>query len=453
MEGADMVIYVTDKSRGEPGCRSPERIASASACHHDVCGRPVTGYLNICDSRSRGELKLQASVLHETLHALGFHYRDFHRFREPVTLAPRVIKRSVSYLCKKDAVSGRFKVKWNVDPRRYPNDPTRFEHTFADNLLQKSNESDRCSCPVTGSAKDYSSKDIEDCLNASSPACGMQFAGPAVTREAKAFFGCDTSTGVKLDDKSPSCGALLGDHWHRDSLYGEIMSPTSHPNRLDWVSSMTLALFEDSGWYKVNYDMATRPEKDHTWGFQRGCQFSSPICRERIEVAPDVFCKKEKHQSHVCSPSSLYVERCSDRNKVCPHFIDEKGCFMDDQSSRCLYQAGKVKKPDCFKVKCNKKRNQYRVELNGDWSQERCRKKGQILGTVECEDPSVICQKYDLRYLDINEHFEAFIVPPPGRPVAMRKDVQLAEGARDSSFAPMNQVALAILISIILFLV
>jgi Leishmanolysin len=45
-----------------------------------------------------------------------------------------------------------------------------------------------------------------------------------------------------------------GAHWERRLLGNEYM--TASDNEIMRISEITMALFEDSGWYRVNYSMA-----------------------------------------------------------------------------------------------------------------------------------------------------------------------------------------------------
>jgi len=49
------------------------------------------------------------------------------------------------------------------------------------------------------------------------------------------------------------------------------------------VSNLTLALFEDTGWYKVNYENA----QTLMWGKNRGCEFLNTSCLLKIDKSKD----------------------------------------------------------------------------------------------------------------------------------------------------------------------
>ncbi|KAL2894658.1 Leishmanolysin-like peptidase [Bienertia sinuspersici] len=65
---------------------------------------------------------------------------------------------------------------------------------------------------------------------------------------------------------------FAGSHWEKRLLMNEIM--TGSVDTRSVVSTMTLALLEDSGWYKANYSMA-----DHLdWGRHQGTEFVTLPC-------------------------------------------------------------------------------------------------------------------------------------------------------------------------------
>ena len=56
-------------------------------------------------------------------------------------------------------------------------------------------------------------------------------------------------------------------HWESNFMGFDYM--TSQTTKHSLITKMTLALFEDSGWYKPNYELA----EDMWWGKNRGCDF------------------------------------------------------------------------------------------------------------------------------------------------------------------------------------
>ena len=53
-----------------------------------------------------------------------------------------------------------------------------------------------------------------------------------------------------------------GSHWDADVLFGSIMTPTIGLAPVTRLDMMTLAVFEDTGWYRVNFNEA----EDLVWG-------------------------------------------------------------------------------------------------------------------------------------------------------------------------------------------
>lgn len=84
----------------------------------------------------------------------------------------------------------------------------------------------------------------------------------------------------------------------------------SYASHLPVVTPLTLALFEDSGWYQANYEFADwlRPAGD--WGFQQGCTFAFGKCITPIDASvgmgtpPHFYGQTRTSQTYnrVCTP-------------------------------------------------------------------------------------------------------------------------------------------------------
>ncbi|XP_030843340.1 leishmanolysin-like peptidase [Strongylocentrotus purpuratus] len=97
---------------------------------------------------------------------------------------------------------------------------------------------------------------------------------PNLIREAREYYGCDTIEGVELEDDYgmvPSGSALA--HFEARLMPTESMGPAFTKGRK--FSRFTLAFFEDTGWYKVNYDLAD----PFNWGRDLGCDFVNKSCK------------------------------------------------------------------------------------------------------------------------------------------------------------------------------
>lgn len=93
---------------------------------------------------------------------------------------------------------------------------------------------------------------------------------PKVIEKAKKHFKCNNIDGIQLEELGGEGSA--GNHWEARHMLGDYMISTDYPEVV--VSDITLALFEDSGWYSVNY---------YTGGLFRfgkgaGCDFLNNKC-------------------------------------------------------------------------------------------------------------------------------------------------------------------------------
>ena len=93
---------------------------------------------------------------------------------------------------------------------------------------------------------------------------------PTVLEKAKLHFGCNSIKGIPLENYGGMGSA--GSHWESRYLIGDYMIATDYPEIV--ISDISLAVFEDSGFYKVNY---------YTGGLFRfgkgeGCDFFNKNC-------------------------------------------------------------------------------------------------------------------------------------------------------------------------------
>jgi len=70
---------------------------------------------------------------------------------------------------------------------------------------------------------------------------------------------------------------IVGSHWESRVFMGEIMTAGQFQDYI-FLSRVTLALFEDSGWYLPDYEMADIIVKGVHWGYKQGCAFASEKC-------------------------------------------------------------------------------------------------------------------------------------------------------------------------------
>lgn len=99
---------------------------------------------------------------------------------------------------------------------------------------------------------------------------------PRVVEEVRRHFNCSKLEGAELEDQGGEGTALT--HWEKRILENEAMTGTHTQSPV--FSRITLALMEDSGWYKPNYSMA----QPLTWGKDLGCDFVMKSCKDWIHT-------------------------------------------------------------------------------------------------------------------------------------------------------------------------
>ncbi|XP_071451528.1 leishmanolysin-like peptidase [Hetaerina americana] len=93
-----------------------------------------------------------------------------------------------------------------------------------------------------------------------------------VVAEARAHFGCPLLEGAELEDQGGDGTELT--HWEKRVFEDEAMTGTQ--TQEGSFSRLTLALMEDTGWYRANYSVAAPLH----WGKGLGCSFAMRSCAD-----------------------------------------------------------------------------------------------------------------------------------------------------------------------------
>ena len=88
---------------------------------------------------------------------------------------------------------------------------------------------------------------------------------------AKKYFNCDEIDGVQLEDFGGN--GTTGSHWEERILLGDIMNGVVYPEE-QVISEFTLAVLEDSGYYKAYYYTGGLMQ----YGKNKGCEFLTSKC-------------------------------------------------------------------------------------------------------------------------------------------------------------------------------
>ena len=126
-------------------------------------------------------------------------------------------------------------------------------------------------------------------------------ASSKVLEKARKHFNCDSLDGVLLENQGASGSA--GAHWEARIMLGDYMISTNYIENA--ISEITLALFEDSGWYQVNYYTGGL----FRFGKGRGCSFIQQKCIvDRNTNFPNEFCVSQ--QGPRCTNNRLFYGSC-----------------------------------------------------------------------------------------------------------------------------------------------
>lgn len=230
-------------------------LASATYCSTDQYDRPIAGLLSICiddiSSFFRNKKRNIVTIMHEIGHVLGFNADSLAHFRDGDTgqpLTPRDDDGNVPDVNVECT---------GVQPRVEATIPLPSGNIT---LFKSVRGGVRVAAVVT----------------------------PTVRRVTRNMFGCQSLNGAELEsgewqlfdnDGVLSAGECIGDHWERRLFRTDLLNPIVDdvPYSL-YISSLTLAYFADSGWYKVD---TRRIAPASIWGRNAGCNFLNQKCLTR----------------------------------------------------------------------------------------------------------------------------------------------------------------------------
>ncbi|XP_071797759.1 ciliated left-right organizer metallopeptidase-like [Asterias amurensis] len=226
---------------------------------------------------------------------------------------------------------------------------------------------------------------------------------PSVIVQAQKHFGCqETCFGGPLEKTSDGYSS----HWATSMMFGSIMAPVVDQPHRTFLDNLTLAVFEDSGWYKVNFDYG----EEILWGKNQGCEFGmQPGCQSPF------FC------NHSCSGCHYVHEdkaTCSIINEgdQCQIMKASQQCSVPgngsisvngevfQENSRCFVSNLVIKESipcdlrgACYLTRCDNQSISYEVKVgNAEW--QPCPQNTSItivgyLGSVRCPSAEVICRQ------------------------------------------------------------
>ncbi|WKY09041.1 hypothetical protein Q1695_001860 [Nippostrongylus brasiliensis] len=274
----DFAIFVTVSQ--EKFCGN-STLAYASACTvHPTTKRPLSGYVNICPyqfnrMKSNEMSQWLATVKHELTHAFVFSQSHFARFPGAGNVTQKKPIPIVPGVVEKFTRKG-----WRVSSGTIDRDV-------------------------------------------------YMIVTPKVRAEVRKYFNCPDLEGAELEDQLGP--GTQGVHWEKRVLENEAMSGVA--TQVYAMSRITLALFEDSGWYEADYSKA----ENMTWGKGLGCKFAKESCLSWMTGGSGhyPFCVQQGHMT--CNANR--------KSKVLCNFIEYKQLPTNyDYNVKGLYYNRKGKK-------------------------------------------------------------------------------------------------------------
>jgi len=116
---------------------------------------------------------------------------------------------------------------------------------------------------------------------------------PRVVLKARQHFNCATITGMPLENQGGTGSA--GSHWEARYMLGDYMISTDYMDNV--ISDISIALFEDSGLYEVEYYSGGL----FKFGKNKGCIFFNNKCIVNTSPISEEFCVRPNQP--MCSQS------------------------------------------------------------------------------------------------------------------------------------------------------
>ncbi|KAE8299063.1 Leishmanolysin-like peptidase [Larimichthys crocea] len=257
-------------------CGQENIVAYAAYCQLEAeLDRPVAGYANLCPAMISSQPQefegMLSTVKHEIIHALGFSAGLFAFYHDDQgkPLTPRfasglpAFNESLGLYQWSDAVIRRVSRLWDI----------------------RGGELVRHQVHV--------------------------LVTPRVVEEARRHFNCPILEGMELENQGGTGTEL--NHWEKRLLENEAMTGSHTQNRV--FSRLTLAIMEDSGWYRANYSLAQRLD----WGRGLGCDFAMKSCKfwmdrqrqRRLAVTPYCDTVRASPLQLTCRQDQLAVAVCN----------------------------------------------------------------------------------------------------------------------------------------------
>ena len=147
---------------------------------------------------------------------------------------------------------------------------------------------------------------------------------PTVVQKAKDYYGCDSLIGLELENQENL--NVPSSHWESRILLGEYMNSEQYTLEIV-ISDFTLALLEDSGWYKANYYTGGLMR----FGKNKGCNFLNYNCPKENEetLFKNEFFGISDINNPSCSSGRLSRTYCLTQSYTGTDFTGTGGMFKN----------------------------------------------------------------------------------------------------------------------------
>ncbi|RNE95143.1 surface protease GP63, partial [Trypanosoma rangeli] len=156
---------------------------------------------------------------------------------------------------------------------------------------------------------------------------------PKTLEKTRAHFNCTSAPGMELEDEGQ--GTTASSHWKRRNAKDELMAGGAGAG---YYTALTLAVFEDMGFYRAQWDMA----EQMPWGSNSGCELLTEKCLTNgVTQYPEMFCHAAS-KVLLCTSDRFAVGDCDIVSHLKPlpvhfqYFADpRRGGFLDDKMDYC----------------------------------------------------------------------------------------------------------------------
>jgi leishmanolysin-like peptidase len=274
--GTDYLLYYS--ATNSDTCTA-NTLAYASLFEVTGCDRPLVGYIHFCpggittmDTSSIAHAQQLSTAKHELIHALGFSSRLYPYYRNS-----------------------------DMSPRTPRNTATGVPNTATLTVpLSNTGNDDAGTATLWTPSTDYFA-------GASDPVLGgtrYKFKSTKVLEKARQHFGCSSLDGIEVENQGGS--GNWGSHWEKRIIGNEAMSAVVD-SVTSPVSAITLALFEDMGFWGVNYAQAD----DFPHMQNAGCDTVTKQCLTNgASINSKYFCNADS-SIHACTFNGAAIGGCN----------------------------------------------------------------------------------------------------------------------------------------------